>query len=95
MYTVLSYIGLALLAVGLGAKLLAREDVKRLFFGSGRRFTFVWSALAIATVALFTNLAKFAEWASFVNWLGGAYILANVGEKFAEKINGKPPAPSV
>jgi len=73
-----------------------RAIIKPLLFDSGRRFLFVWVALAIAAVALFIKFATFAEWASFAQWLGGIYIVANVGEKFAEgqngKANGTPPA---
>jgi len=62
------------------------NSMKTTFFGAGRRFLFVWISLAISSVSLFTRLATFSEWASFITWLGGLYIVANVGERVADSV---------
>ena len=94
MAQVVGYIAIAMVALAAFAYLARSDAPRKLLFGSGRRFLFVWASLTIATVAMFTGIARFAEWSTFTTWLGGVYIAANVGEKWAEKVkngNGTKP----
>jgi hypothetical protein len=43
----------------------------------------------IATVSLFLEIATFAEWSSFSQWVFGLYAAGNIGEHFTDKIKTK------